>query len=194
MTELHHKILAAKHGSFDDYIKSIKKQDSSKKSFSSDEYFLWLFQKEKNLQTKMTNLKKRQSNTNNNKSMTEKWFDSKSNKAFLLNRYEGHKWSNVFLRCIFVDDDTFCSTSEDGFLCIWNLNQSLPIQKQQVSNLVLNDVAVHYIKETKQEEIKEEKDDEKKDNEISNSKENEKNTCTKMMIAVGCDDCLVKLL
>jgi WD40 repeat protein len=195
LSELHHKILAANHGSFDDFIKSCKKENPDKKSFTSDEYHFWLFQKEKNQQTLMNNAKKRQLQINSNKPLADKWFKSSPCKAFLLNRFEGHKWEKNYLKCSFLDDETFCSTSEDGYLCVWNVNQSLPIQKQKISNLVLNDIAVQYMKKDNPNRIIEEKivENENERKEDDNQKEEEKNE-KKIMIALGCDDCIVRVL
>ena len=48
----------------------------------------------------------------------------------------------MYLRCSFINDTLFCSTSEDGFLCVWNVNSPHPIQKIQISKFVINDVSV----------------------------------------------------
>lgn len=128
----------------------------------------------------------------------QNWFRQPLEKAILLNRYEGHTWSQLFLRCSFLDDYNFCSSSEDGFLCVWNLYQSHPIQKQKVSKYVLNDVAVFQSK-SKCESINELKE-EKGNGENGNSNGSlsllggNRKQGNKPIILVGCDENCVKIL
>lgn len=131
------------------------------------------------------------------------WFDSASDKAFLLNRYDGHTWSQFYLRCSFLDENSFCSSSEDGFLCVWDLNQTSPVQKQRVSNFVLNDVAVKRIQVEEEEQaeeeegvLQEEKEPRQEANEAELSQVGNSRTTSRMkvVIAVGSDDCLVRVL
>lgn len=157
---------------------------------------MWLFQKEKDRQaviSKSRNGKPEASVTDLRSEQS--WFGSKPDKAFLLNRYEGHAWSQFYLRCSFLDEHSFCSSSEDGFLCVWDLNQSTPIQKQKVSNFVLNDVAVERIEEHEEEEgqVAEDKEGSKGER-MSENGQSKRTSKKKVVIAVGSDDCLVRVL
>jgi hypothetical protein len=189
------KILSANHGDFNKYINLTRSENTEKNDFTFEEYKQWLIEKEKERQGIRSNLKAKESSeklVTINSYKNQNWFGSSSEKAFLLNRYEGHLWSKFFLRCTFLDDYNFCSSSEDGFLCVWNLYQSNPIQKQKISNFVLNDVAV-WKNNRINGSLNEigEKDNSNGNGELRLVGENGEN---KMIVVVGCDDPCVKIL
>ena len=148
LSNLHLNILSANHGDFDSFIRETRLQNLEKSSFTFDEYKQWLLAKEKNHpKNKKNPFNVESGEFSDNERNPKSWLKSPVEKALLLNRYEGHRWSQMFLRCSFLDESSFCSASEDGFLCVWNLNQAKPIQKQKVSDFVLNDVAVKRIED-----------------------------------------------
>ena len=196
LRSLHFRILAANHGSFDKFIVQSRLENKQKKSFTSEEYYDWLNEKEKQRQVLSNNKNKKENQDQSLTSFQKKeWFGESPEKAFLMNRFEGHRWSKLFLRCSFLDDQTFCSSSEDGFLCLWNLNQATPIQKQKVSDFVLNDVAVKFHEEESEGDLQETKNEG-----TGNPKEEVSLLCANgiqskaLAIAIGCDDQAVRVL
>ena len=175
LSSLHHKILSANHGNFNDYIEEAQSKNPEKKSFTFKEFNNWLIEKEKTRQFQVSQEKKDLNLKSSQLVSREGWFETSSEKAFFLNRFYGHVWTNLYLRCSFIDEFSFCSTSEDGFLCVWNFNQSTPIQKQKISNFVLNDVAVQ-LREIKQSNSENDIEEEKNEKGLNHNGIKVKNT------------------
>lgn len=132
---------------FTKYINSCNKTDPFKKSFDLEEFHKWVVLKEKEEYLEFKNEKRRAlkfriNNEIDNSDEINFWFNLKNEKGILLNTYEGVKNSQVFMNCVFLDDFHFCSTTEEGFLLVWHINQKETILRQKVNDCVLNDVDV----------------------------------------------------
>lgn len=106
------------------------------------------------------------------------WFEKDPSKAIFLNRFIGQTTSKLYLRCSFIDEETFCATSENGYLCVWHINKSICIQKQKISDFVLNDIAVNSVNNSK----------------LNGHENGNGNSEKQMQIAVACDDFCVKII
>jgi hypothetical protein len=140
-------LMRGKEKDFNKFISSCSQNQPFKQSFGLEEFHEWVVSREKEDYSEFKNdrrraLKLRKDHENDHSDQVNFWFNLKFQKGVLLNTYEGVKNTQVFMNCVFLDDFHFCSTTEEGFLLVWHINQKETILRQKVNNCVLNDVDV----------------------------------------------------